>query len=207
LKGGIVLLDPQNGTVRRILALQYNPDTLTRNFQIRGVGPESGDRLEALRLKGPPVETIKMEVEIDASDQLAADHAQVREVGLHSTLAALEVLIYPASATLESNNSAAASGSLEIVAAETPLMVFVFGPNRIVPVRLTEFSVTEEQFDISLNPVRAKLNLTMRVLTVDDLGFSAKGGGLFLTYLQSKEKLAARAKEGTFGVLGINSIT
>jgi hypothetical protein len=207
LKGGIVLLDPQTGTVKRILALQYNPDTLTRNFQIRGVGPESGDRLEALRLKGPPVETIKMEVEIDATDQLAADDAQTREVGLHATLAALEVLIYPPSATLEANNAAASSGNLEIVAAEAPLTVFVFGPNRIVPVRFTEFSIAEEQFDIALNPVRAKVNLTMRVLTVDDLGFSAKGGGLFMTYLQNKEKLAAKAKEGTFGQLGINPIT
>jgi hypothetical protein len=206
LKGGIVLLDPQTGTVKRILALQYNPDTLTRTFQIRGVGPESGDRLEALRLKGPPVETIKMEAEIDATDQLAANDTRTRQVGLHSLLAALEVLIYPASTTLESNNSTAASGSLEIIAAEAPLTVFVFGPNRIVPVRFTEFSITEEQFDISLNPVRAKLNLTMRVLTVDDLGFSAKGGGLFMTYLQNKEKLAAQAMEGSFGVLGINLI-
>jgi len=206
LKGGIVLLDPATGTVKRVLALQYNPDTLTRSFQIRGVGPESGDRLEALRLKGPPVETIKLEAEVDATDQLAEADPKTREVGLHATLAALEVLIFPASATLESNNSAASSGSLEIVAAEAPLTVFVFGPNRIVPVRFTEFSVTEEQFDVALNPVRAKISLGMRVLTVDDLGFSAKGGSLFMTYLQNKEKLAARAREGTLGVLGISSI-
>src|SRR6185369_8891215 len=72
LKGGIVALDPTTGVVLRVIALQYNPDTLTRSFQIKGVGPESGDRLEALRLKGPPVETIKLEAEIDATDQLEA---------------------------------------------------------------------------------------------------------------------------------------
>jgi hypothetical protein len=55
LKGGLVLLDPSSGAVLRIISLQYNPDTLTRSLQAKGVGAESGDRSEALRLKGPPV--------------------------------------------------------------------------------------------------------------------------------------------------------
>ncbi|HVK51506.1 MAG TPA: hypothetical protein VM469_07215, partial [Pseudoxanthomonas sp.] len=70
LKGGLVLLDPVGGAVRRIIALQYNPDTLTRTLQVKGTGAESGDRSEALRLKGPAVETIKLEAEIDATDAL-----------------------------------------------------------------------------------------------------------------------------------------
>src|SRR5215469_9349641 len=109
LKGGIVLLDPTTGAVRRVINLQYNPDTLTRSLQIKGVGPESGDRIEALRLKGPPVETIKVEAEIDASDQLEVADSQATSIGLHAILAALEVLIYPPSTTLQANNDAAAS--------------------------------------------------------------------------------------------------
>ena len=70
LKGGIVLVDPDTGAVQRVIALQYNPDTLTRTLQVQGVGAEGGDRAEALRLKGPPVETIKLDAEIDATDQL-----------------------------------------------------------------------------------------------------------------------------------------
>jgi hypothetical protein len=74
LKGGIVLVDPDTAAVQRIISLQYNPDTLTRSLQIQGVsadGAAGGDRSEILRLKGPPVETIKLEaVEIDATDQL-----------------------------------------------------------------------------------------------------------------------------------------
>ncbi|MGB3220894.1 MAG: hypothetical protein WBD79_26130, partial [Anaerolineae bacterium] len=54
LKGGIVLLDPNTGAVLRIIALQYNPDTLSRTLQVKGAGAEGGDRSEALRLKGPP---------------------------------------------------------------------------------------------------------------------------------------------------------
>ena len=206
LKGGIVLLDPKSGAVLRIIPLQYNPDTLTRSFQIRGVGAESGDRIEALRLKGPPVETIKVDAEIDATDQLEVADTQTTQMGLHPILAALEVLVYPTSTTLQQNNATASVGTLEIVAAEAAMTVFVFGPKRIAPVRITEFSITEEAFDTSLNPIRAKVSLGMRVLTVDDVGFDGKGGGLFMTYLQAKEQLASQRAAGSFGTLGITGI-
>lgn len=203
LKGGIALLDPESGTVQQILPLQYNPDTLTRSLKIKGVGAESGDHIEALRLTGPPAETIKVDAEIDATDELEAGDTQATQTGLHATLAALEMIVYPSSAHLLANNSAASGGTLEIVPAETSLTVFIFGPQRIVPVRITEFSITEEAFDPILNPIRAKVSLGMTVLTVDDLGFDQKGGGLFLAYLQAKEQFAAQNKPGTLGTLGI----
>jgi hypothetical protein len=152
------VLKAKTGAVVRVIPLQYNPETLSRSFQIKGVGGESGDRIEAFRLKGPPVETIKVEAEIDATDQLEVADSNATQSGLHAILAALETLIYPFSTTLQDNNAAAASGSLEIVAAEADLTVFVFGPKRIAPVRITEFTVTEEAFDVSLNPIRAKLS-------------------------------------------------
>ena len=206
LKGGIALLDPNSGTVQQILPLQYNPDTLTRSLKIKGVGAESGDHIEALRLTGPPSETIKAEAEIDATDQLEVADTQATQTGLHTTLAALEMMVYPSSAHLLANNSAASSGTLEIVPAETSLAVFIFGPSRIVPVRITEFSITEEAFDPNLNPIRAKVSFGMTVLTVDDLGFDQKGGGLFLAYLQAKEQLAAQNKPGTLTTLGVGAI-
>lgn len=206
LKGGIVVLDPVTGAILRVINLQYNPDTLTRSLQIKGVGQESGDRTEALRLKGPPVETIKVEAEIDATDQLEVSDPQATQMGLHAILAALEVLVYPSSSTLQSNNDAASSGTLEIIAAEASLTVFVFGPKRIAPVRFTEFSITEEAFDTSLNPIRAKVSLGMRVLSIDDVNFDDKSGGLFMTYLRAKEQLAAKSTPGTLGALGITGI-
>lgn len=206
LKGGIVLLDPDNGTVLQMIPLQYNPDTLSRSLKIKGVGGESGDHIEALRLVGPPAETIKVEVEIDATDQLEVADDQATTVGLHAVLAALEMTVYPSSAHLIANNSQASSGTLEIVPTETALTVFIFGPRRILPVRITEFSITEEAFDPALNPIRAKVGLGMLVLTVDDLGFDQKGGGLFLAYLQAKEQLASENKPGSFGAFGIGGI-
>lgn len=206
LKGGLALLDPGNGAVLRTVPLQYNPDSVTRSFKIKGVGADSGDHVEALRLTGPPAETIKVEAEIDATDQLETGDAQATQSGLHAMLAALETIVYPTSAHLIANNSQASAGNLEIIPAQTPLTVFIFGPRRIVPVRITEFSITEEAFDPALNPIRAKVTFGMLVLTVDDLGFDAKGGSLFLAYLQTKEQLAAQNKAGTLGTFGIGGI-
>lgn len=208
LKGGIVLVDPNTNAVLRIIALQYNPDTLTRSLQVQGTGGEGGDRSEALRLKGSPVETIKLEAEIDATDQLEfpEQNQNVVQFGLHPQLAALETIVYPTSRQLQSNNSLASSGKLEIVPMEAPLTLFIWSKNRILPMRLTEFSITEEAFDLSLNPIRAKISLGMRVLSVDDLGFDHKGGSLFMTYLQNKEQLSGKNQSGFFNVLGIEGI-
>jgi hypothetical protein len=209
LKGGIVLIDSSTSRVLRIIALQYNPDTLTRTLQVRGSG-ESGDRSEALRLKGPPVETIKLDVEIDVTDQLELpDEGQNRiatQLGLYPQLAALETIIYPASSQLISNNNLAKAGTLEIVPMEAPLSLFIWSQTRIVPVRLTDFSVTEEAFDPKLNPIRAKVSLGMRVLSVDDLGFDNKGGNLYMIYQQQKERLVTSLQSGTLGALGITGI-
>ena len=170
------------------------------------MGAESGDHREALRLKGPPTETIKVEAEIDATDLLEQADSQTTQTGIHTQLAALETIVYPTSSTLISNNSIASAGTIEIVPAMGPLTVFIFGPKRILPVRITEFSITEESFDVNLNPIRAKLSLGMRVLTVDDLGFDDKGGNLFMSYLASKEQLAKKAVAGTFSALGVTGI-
>ncbi|MHC1767290.1 MAG: hypothetical protein AB9869_23925 [Verrucomicrobiia bacterium] len=209
LKGGIVLLDPETADVRRVISLQYNPDTLTRSLQIRGVNAEGGgDRSEVLRLKGPPVETIKLDAEIDATDQLEFpnQNATAVEVGIHPQLAALEAIVYPSSRQLQANNALAKAGTLEIIPMQSALTLFIWSKNRIIPVRLTDFSITEEAFDPNLNPIRAKVSLGMRVLSVNDAGFDAKAGSLYMVYQQQKERLARRASAGSFAGLGISPI-
>src|SRR5436190_5288907 len=205
VKGCIVLVDPDSGAVQKIIVLQYNPDTLTRTLQPQAV-KEGGDRSEALRLTGPPIETIKLDAEIDATDQLEAADAQATQLGIHPVLAALETIVYPPSAQLQMNNALAQSGTLEIAPMIAPLTLFIWSKNRVVPVRLTDFSITEEAFDPALNPIRAKVSLGMRVLSVNDLGFNVKGGSLFMAYQQQKEKLAAQSASGALSALGIGGI-
>jgi hypothetical protein len=208
IKGGIILMDAQSGAIQRIITLQYNPDTLSRTLQVQGMSGESGDRLDALRLKGPPVETFKLEAEIDATDQLEFpdQNPNAPKLGIHPQLAALETVLYPSSSTLQSNNGLSLAGTLEIAPVEAPLTLFVWSKNRIVPVRLTEFSIIEEAFDPTLNPIRAKVSLGLRVLSVNDLEFSTKGASLFLIYQQQKERLAQSNKAGSFTLLGIGGL-
>jgi hypothetical protein len=207
VKGGLVLLDPETFTVlpNGIIPLQYNPDTLTRTLKIKGA-EEGGDRSEALRLTGPAVETIKLDAEIDAIELLAAGDPTTVAHGIAPQLAALETLVYPSSATLQNNDALAKQGTLEIMPMMSPLTLFVWSASRIVPVRLTEFSITEESFDPLLNPLRAKVSLTLRVLSIDDLIFSDRGGSLYMTYQRQKESLAQLYKGGTFGALGISGL-
>ncbi|CAD5367075.1 conserved hypothetical protein [Rubrivivax sp. A210] len=207
LKAALILVDPGTGTPATplVIALQYNPDSLSRSLQIKSVG-EGGDHAEALRLKGPPVETIKLEAEIDAADQLehgsdAANRA-TQQFGIFPQLSALETLAYPTSAQLKANNAAADSGMLEIVPMEAPLALFVWSKSRVVPVRLTELSITEEAFDPALNPIRARVSLGLRVLSVDDLGFRHKGGTGFMDYLAQKEKFAGMFVQGSLAASG-----
>ena len=208
-RGGLVLLNPISGRLLKVISFQYNPDTLTRTLTPQGIGPEPGDRLEALRLKGPPIETIKLEAEIDATDALETPTAStadqtVATVGLLAYLSSLELIDHPPTSQLLTDDLLAQVGMIEIAPVEAPLTVFVWGRNRVVPVRLTEYSVTEHAFDTSLNPTRATVSLTLRVLTVLDLGFAAPGGLLYLLHQRAKERLA-ELPAATIGDLGLSA--
>jgi hypothetical protein len=207
LKGGLVQMDPDSGRVLRVIGLQYNPDSLTRTLQVQSTG-DTGDRSQALRLKGAAIETIKLEAEIDATEFLddPASNPDAVALGIHPQLAALEELVHPRADDLQANDALANAGVLEVLPLEAPLTLFVWSKQRVVPVRVTDVSVTEEAFDVSLNPIRAKVSLGLRVLSVDDLGFDHRGGTLFMAYLRNKEALAGRARTVTLSQLGVESL-
>ncbi len=190
LKGAIVGVDPLK-PLASIIIFQYNPETLTRTLSAQAASSGYGyvDQHEVLRLKGPPRENISLQVEIDATDQLAQGDVIATSLGIYPALASLELLLYPPSATMIANEVLAAIGVIEIVPPEAPLVLFVWGPNRVLPVRLTSFSITEEAFDPGLNPLRARVNLDLQVLTYQDLGLTSVGGALFMAHQVAKEAL------------------
>jgi hypothetical protein len=207
VKAGLVLIDPDSGAIVRIVSLQYNSENLTRSLQVQAAG-EEGERSQALRLKGPAVETFTLEAVLDATDQLEfpGANAAAVEAGLFPQIAAMETLIYPTSAQLRKQDALANAGTLEIAPIETPLALFIWSRHRIVPVRVTQLSITEEAFDPSLNPILAKVSLSLRALSVDDLGFAHRGGGLFMAYLAAKEQLAQRAPGASLATFGVGSL-
>ena len=209
IKGGLVVLDPAGAQVRRTIALQYNPDSLSRSYQVQGAGGEGGgERAQPFRLKGPAIESIKVEAEIDATDQLQFPDQNPNAVqhGIAPQLAALEALVNPSSEELLALDALASSGTLEIVPPDAPLVVFVWSKSRIQPVRVTDLSITEEAFDPALNPIRAKVSLGLRVMSTDDLGFAHRGGALFVNHLRAREALAAKAGSASLQALGIDAL-
>ncbi len=206
LKGGIVLVDYTTGAVQRLIPLQYNPETLTRTLQVQGVGPGSGPHVDQMRLKGPPIETFKLEADLDATDLLQTGDPLATASGIQPHLAALETVIYPTSTQLQQANALARAGTLEIVPMDAPLALFVWSKERVVPVKITEFGIIEEMFDTNLNPIRAKVSLGLRVLTTDDINFTSVAGSIYLTYQQRKEQLAASAPAGSLSAFGLSGI-
>lgn len=188
-KGAILTLDPTLGVPLGKIMLQYNPDSITRSLKPQAVGDEP-DRSEVLRLKGPPIETIRCEIEIDATDQLATGEGTTLALGIQPQLSLLELLLYPASATLIANEVLSLIGTIEILPMESALTVFAWSSKRVTPVRITEMEISEQAFDPQLNPTRAKVTLGLRVLSVNDVGFLTPAGALYLVYQTSKEAMA-----------------
>jgi hypothetical protein len=205
LKGAIVGVDLFN-PLASVIVFQYNPDTLTRTLQAQTAG-EGGDRAEAMRLKGAPVETIRLDIEIDATDQLETADNIVTSMGIYPQLSALEMLIYPKSALVIANTVLLAAGTIEVIPPMAPLTLFIWGLKRVLPVRLTDFSITEEAHDVNLNPIRAKASIGLRVLSYNDLSLLNPGYHLFVAHQVVKETMATIGSVNNLGAVAGGNIS
>lgn len=199
VKGAIVGIDILN-PLASVIVFQYNPDTMTRTLQAQTMG-DGGARSEVTRLKGAPIETIKLDVEIDATDQLEKAEGLATATGIYPQLSALEMLVYPKSSRIIANTVLMALGMLEVIPPTGPLTLFIWGLKRVLPVRLTDFSITEEAHDVSLNPIRAKVSLGMRVLSYNDLAITNPAYYVFLTHQIVKETMATIGSVGNLSAV------
>jgi hypothetical protein len=204
LKGALVVFEAIVPVPTNLIAFQYNPDSVGRSFQQPDAGAgdprrSAGDTQHLL----PPTETFQLSVELDAADQLEAANPLAVATGLHPTLAALELLLHPPSTDVILGKILAAVGSARVKPAKVPLVLLVWGPLRVVPVRVESVSITEEAFDQLLNPIRAKVELGLRTLTEKEL----KSAGppfdtLALVNLIAKEALARTSPATSLAEIG-----
>jgi hypothetical protein len=195
LKGAIVAIDLATSG-RSTIVFQYNPETVKRSLEPQMTGGEGGGRSLAVRYAGAPVETIDLEVSIDAVDQLEAGQGDPLKKSIYPHLAALETLLYPPSGQVIQNSRLLAQGSIEIAPYLAPLTLFIWGGRRVLPVSLTRYSINEELFDGQLNPIQATVTLALRALSYSDLDQSHRGYHLFLAYQQAKETMARQGITG-----------
>lgn len=193
VKGALVAYDQKFlGPIPNIIVFQYNPDELSRTLTHRNEEARDGQTPVrspdgALKVTGPPVEAISLKVEVDATDQLEGNNPLAMVYGVHPTLAALEMLLYPPSSQIFLNETLAGAGTSQITPEYTPLVLFVWGYARVVPVRLQSFSIRETAFDTFLNPIRAEVTLGMKVLTYLELSKSSLGYQAYLATQVQKE--------------------
>lgn len=201
LRGALVAFQLPDPTPR-VIAFQFNPTKLQRTLTAKTTGTE-GAPGEALRLAGPPEEKIKVDIELDAVDQLEVGSRTAAEAGIHPQLALLELLLYPSTATVIANTILLAVGTIEVVPMEAPLVLFIWGKNRIVPVRITSFSISEEEYDNNLNPIRANISLELQILSYDDLSRTNPGHFIYMAHHMNKEVLSRIGQgQGLDAVLG-----
>jgi hypothetical protein len=193
-KGALIGLDPFN-PIASISVFQFNPEKITRTLVPQTAGTK-GSIFETERLKGPPEETIRFDLKLDASDDLDIGESITEALGLYPQLSALEMLVYPKSALVITNTVLLATGTIEVVPPTGPLTLFVWGPQRILPVQVKEFKIEEEKFDSNLNPIEAKASLGLRVLSYNDLSLTHPGYWIFMLHQIAKEVFATIGSVG-----------
>lgn len=206
-KGAIVSFD-ELLPVPNVIIFQYNPKEVTRQLAAQSSG-QGGARSEVQRLKGPPVETISFDrVDLDAADQLERGDSTANEMGVYPQLSALEMLLYPKSSKVIANTVLMAAGTIEILPNNGPFTLFVWGAKRVVPVQISSFTITEKEFDPDLNPIRAEItNLSMRVLTYNDLSLTHPGHHIYLAHQIVKEAMALIGQVNSLGSIAGGSVS
>jgi len=157
-----------------VIVFQFNPETIRHSWtQAAGSG---GTGSNPLAVRGMPGEAFSFTLAMDANDGIAEGNPLAVATGIYSRLAALEMLLYPTGAGALGGASAlvgavtgAASASASVPVSQVPTTLFIWGPGRIVPVRVTGLSITEKLYDPLLNPTHAEAQLDLKVLTPDEL--------------------------------------
>ncbi len=185
---------PQSKLSMNTIIFQYNPDRVKRDIKPNIVGGHSGGHSGDVRYGTAPEESYSMQVEIDALDNLPSK-AQAKAAvtdGIYPILSALELLMYPKLAAVKSNQTKMDSGTLQVAPYVAPQILLNWGQKRIVPVVFESYSVEEQMFDRALNPLRAAIQLTVRVLTYNDVRSDNSNYQSFVSYQRFKENEAEK---------------
>ncbi len=195
-KGAIVGIDIFN-PISSVAIFQYNPDQISRSIT-PNYSEAGGRKSESLRLVGPPTETISANLKMDLIDQMEEGENGPLGGGIAGYIAALEMLVYPKAAAVAVNQALMLAGTMEVVPPAGPLTLFIYGWRKVVPVKIESLSITESAHDAGLNPIRADVSVSMKVLTYNDLSMTNPGYWAFLTHQVVKETMAT--------VAGVNNV-
>jgi hypothetical protein len=154
--------------IPNVIAFQFNPETMTHTWSQAATFDAGGKGANPLAVKGDPGESFSFSLAMDAGDTIATGSPVTAGLatvsGIYSRLAALEMLQYP----VEAKKTKATAGR-KVPKLQLPTVLFIWGPGRILPVRVMSLTITEKLYDALLNPTHADAAITLQVLTRDEI--------------------------------------
>jgi hypothetical protein len=189
---GSLKIMPGGGGGQQTIVFQINPASLRRSLQPQLTGGDRQSQSARLMFAAAPTETIEVELELDATLQLSPGPGQRGTQDIGPQLAALESLLYPSMRQVQQQQSLLSAGTLEIGPYLAPTVIFSWGRARAVPVKVTSYSVTEEAFLASLAPIRARVSLSMQVVSYSDVSPQDPAYSLFMAYQNSQQSQASK---------------
>lgn len=225
LKGALIQFSaPLLVPVPNIIIFQYNPETMTRTItpwtqpENAGGGACAKDTATAVNPLAQPIdpcEKFDLALELDAADALEdPDNNRVAVLaGVADRIAAIEMLLYPPGDSgigglINAISSSLGGGTVVDVVSRTtvPVVLFYWGPGRIVPVRLESFSVDEQAYSPTLFPIRAKVTLGMKILDAaafgDDTSATVKLAKACYLYTRAQKEALALARIANETIVG-----
>ena len=195
------------GALPNIVVFQFNPERISRTPKtVQPPPPNVGaGQANAQQVPGEPTESLSFTLKIDASDQLAQANPIAASSGVLPTICALELLMVPKSSlTIDLTALAGGSAPSQTPPTKLPLVLFLWGPYRIVPVRISSLSISETEYDQLLNPIRAEIVVNLEILTPSQLADEPIGRGAY-TYSESVKEVMAALNLANAAQIGVSA--
>jgi len=207
------------GPIPNLVIFQFNPESISRTITVPGSSTEDNSaanrpRRETHATAAPPVESFSITAQFSAADDLGADNATSvvpRLFGVGPQLAALEKMVYPPAtpggvigAAIDAIGSAVGGGgaaSQPVPRQQLPRVLFIWGPARVLPVRITSMTISEKHYDVLLNPIEAEVQIGLAVAPeppdTDPIG---RGAFKYSQMVKDTQATANLAKVAQFAV-------
>ncbi len=129
-------------------------------------------------------QVINFDIRLDATDKLNEGDTISEQFGIAPQISTLEQMVYPKDESLLGAALGALLGGSKGFSftrgANPPLVLFIFGRKRVLPVNINSMNITETEFSTDLNPIRATVGVNLTVIE-----------GKSVPYLYSKAMIEA----------------
>jgi hypothetical protein len=212
LRGAFIAYEPggyPKESHRRMIPFRFNPESISRTVAVEAA--KSGGGVEGAAQKAPAgsagdrkadasagtmKESFSIQIRLDFDDRGEAAAGIDQKLGIAPEIAAIEDLLYPAPSVAD---QAKGKKGAQRSAPARPLVLLVWGRDRILPVRIASLKIEESVYNADLYPVRAEIEASLEVLgTVEGLDHTGVQAALAHTH-QARKRLARTYYDNTRG--------